>query len=455
MVVKNLVAQKAISFFKPLSSKELLLVSKLRCYKRNTTLLLRGLTPEVSKHLLIAAWFCGLRVAIIRPDISVTQLEIVKLQLGNCVEFSGVEGEEVLHFEDSSRQSLCEAVTQESHSPLAPHNWTEDECALILFTSGSTGAPKGVCHSLGNIVRSVELFCNHFMIKTTQTIFCLAPIHSMSGLRSLLIPYINGANLIFSCQTNFLELLQQIKNNSPDQIICGPVFIKQLVAYGHRIKEYIKAVQEIYCTGADLNLEEQKTVMFLFSISVLNYYGLTETSGLVLAEKCSHQTLGYLPDPCESVALDLNEKHKNSDLYYLTIKSPNLFLGYLGEQLKRKERFNTGDLVKKVKGNKLKLVGRASGAIKASNTEFIFPAILEKWLKNKIVKADFHVTPITTTSGAGLSVYWQSSSMLDQVKLNQEIEGILGVEYVPVSWAPAVVSRNSLGKLTEVICQNN
>ena len=32
------------------------------------------------------------------------------------------------------------------------YNWSKDEIALVLYTSGSTGSPKGVCHSYQNII---------------------------------------------------------------------------------------------------------------------------------------------------------------------------------------------------------------------------------------------------------------------------------------------------------------
>jgi len=415
------------------------------------TVFLHGASTEVTSAFIRAAWASGWQVALLRKDSPEEHLKKIREKLGFVVECSALENGDHVVFDLASSKILSEWLQGVGLPKVSIYSWSEEESALILFTSGSTGFPKGVCHSIGNIIRSVLLFVDHFALVPENSLLCLAPIHSMSGLRSLLIPLATDIKVNMVSDVSFIELIDIINNDAPSHVLCGPIFIKMLSAYGRRIADAIVSVKAIFCTGTDIDDDARLDVQHQFSIPVLNYYGLTETSGIVLAEKPEQQYIGFLPPPCEGVGISLvADTEVRSKMYQLVIESPNIFLGYLGDTLKRKSFFNTGDLVTKTENGQLLLHGRSSGAVKAPSTEFIYPFILEKWLRSHFDSYDFSVSAINIPGGYGFRVTVDSPSSLDTSVIDRQIGDTLGQDYIPKAWDYATIRRNSLGKIVEL-----
>ncbi len=394
-----------------------------------------------------AALVCGWRIAILKEETPLGQQKAVAKKLGLYLLVTPFEVNGYISVNNPISASPNVLPDLEACSANPPYQWHEDECAVILFTSGSTGSPKGVCHSLGNIVRSAELFIKHFRLEPGSIILCLAPIHSMSGLRCLLIPCISQISVETPSDSNFLRLIGHIEKTNPDYILCGPVLIKQLAAYGKRILNYLTSIKAIFCTGADLDENDRDMVQNIFRLPILNYYGLTETSGIVLAETPEKQNSGCLPPPCEEVKVDTLACRTGNDLHHLIIGSPNIFLGYLGETLQRKSFFDTGDIVSLTTNNRLILQGRSSGGVKAPSTELIYPFLLERWLKSEFNALDFVVTAITVPGGYGLKVAVQSPYALNTDELNGKVNEYFGPDYIPHEWEYSEIDRSPLGKL--------
>ncbi|WP_176963211.1 AMP-binding protein [Mariprofundus sp. NF] len=417
--------------------------------------LLQGIKGSLVLSIIRSALQNGWTVAIIREDASNDYLQHAQSELGShlhVVAHQDYDAPLVYAGPDCKPLDLWLSENR-SASSARPYAWREDECALILFTSGSTGMPKGVCHSLGNIIRSAELFSEHFEIDSSDHLYCLAPIHSMSGLRSLLLPLVSEAAVTIADNHSapFLSIIKEIPQLKPTKIVCGPVFIKQLAAYGKRIIEHIQSVEALLCTGADLDEADRATVMQVFGVPVVNYYGLTETAGIVLAETIAKQTENCLPPPCEGCQIVLTTVEDSSQLFQLGITGPNMFLGYLGEPLLRTSSFDTGDLVQKTAHEQLRLVGRSSGAVKAPTTEWIFPSLLEGWLKSQANIDDAVVKGCRISGGYGVEIWVECSMPFDYSAMDKSIVQQFGIEYMPAKWHNAVIKRNPLGKVDQII----
>lgn len=409
--------------------------------------------------LMCAAWTDGWTVAIIREDAPTNHLKDLRAKLGAHLHFV-IHENPLDSFVDTGRstESLGDWLSGEKNEvePCSlPYLWDKDECALILFTTGSTGIPKGVCHSLGNLMRSARLFVEHFNLSDDDHLFCLAPPHSMSGLRSTILPLVTRAqvSMLSDKDASFFSIIDEIRKLRPTYIICGPVFVKQLAAYGKRVSEPFAGVDALLCTGADLDEADRKAVESDLSIPVVNYYGLTETSGIVLAETLLDRNPHFLPSPCYGVSIVLTPVEKTIDTFHLGIQSPNLFLGYLGEPLSRKRSFDTCDIVQKEPDGQLRLKGRGSGsrAVKAPNTEWVFPDLLERWLKGREDIMDAVVKPLRVVGGYGLEVWADGTSDLDPDDIADSIVVELGQEHRPVKWHRASIKRNQLGRVEQII----
>jgi long-subunit acyl-CoA synthetase (AMP-forming) len=188
-------------------------------------------------------------------------------------------------------------------------------------------------------------------------------------------------------------------------------------------------------------------VQDIFNIPVLNYYGLTETAGIVLGEKTGHRAQTNLPPPCEGVEVVLQSVEDSPTTFQLHVKSDNLFLGYLGENLYRRTSFHTGDLVRPAGKGGLTLIGRATEAVKSPSTEWIFPSLLENWLKERAYCTDAVVHGVPIPGGHGLEAWVDTRESFNRCEIEEAISATIGSDYRPVAWHQAEIVRNALGKI--------
>lgn len=437
--------------YTPISPLEFALASRLSETRDSSkTVLLQIKSPELLSSFLRAAWHSGWQTAVLNADLPAGSTASVRERLGPCLHVQASEHEQVRISDNSSSQPLSAWLAGVPLKAITPYRWREDEPALILFTSGSTGEPKGVCHSFGNILRSAQLFVDHFALTREDTVFCLAPVHTMSGLRSVVIPFFCDRTITFPAAGTFLNLVIELAGSAASHILCGPVFVRQLSAYGPRVRDYLVRIKAIFCTGADLTETDREQVQKTLHIPVLNYYGLTETCGIVMAEKTTNQMPDRLPPPCSGVDVVTSPLNGHSEAHKLIIRSPNLFLGYLGEQPARRSSLDTGDLVRKTADGQLQLQGRRSGIVKGASTEWLHPLRLEKWLKQHCSLPDCHVSPVQEGSGYRLSIAVAATPPLPTTAIDNRIQLELGPDYVPLSWEYARIERNPLGKVIHI-----
>jgi len=440
------------------------LSTRLLQTKRNCgTILLQGLSFEMGLSIVFHAWLNGLTVAIIREDAHLDYCSFVRELLeDHLFVLTNNSGDVVVRFDDKivsysswlAGDGFPTDGVSGAENDAEPYCWSADECALILFTSGSTGTPKGVCHSLGSIRRSVALFAHHFDLRTGTDLLCLAPCHTMSGFRSMVLPLFTDVQVSFlphDCNS-FPAIVNFIRQSNPAKIVCGPVFIDLLAAYSERLIESLKGVDALLSTGAELNERNRRHVENIFTFPVINYYGLTETGGIVLAETKNTRNYHMLPPPCHGVRTKLIPFKGTENIYRLSIMCRTLFLGYVGDTLLCREEFDTGDLVRKCNDGQLELVGRVSGAFKASNTEWIFPNLLERWLKFRTdLFLDVVVVKNRMSVGNGIEVHFECQKPPDLGQLEKRIVKELGAEYRPATWKLAKIDRSILGKV-DCIC---
>lgn len=424
------------------------IIAKLQATDTDRTIVLQTKSVELISQFLRAAWISGRCVAVIKEELPAPQVASILDQFGLFLHIHPDSAGLITISENGKSISYANWLSDVKEQPeITPHTWRDDECALILFTSGSTGKPKGVCHSLGNILRSTQLFVDHFSLTRRDTVACLAPAHTMSGLRSVVIPMFCGPTVHFFTAGNFLELVLQISTSGANHILCGPVFIRQLANYGSRLKSYLPQLQSILCTGADLTETDRNIVQHALGVDVLNYYGLTETAGIVLAEKTGEQQPGCLPQPCSGVTVTTQPVSEQKSIFSLTVHAPNLFLGYLGEPLSRRTALDTNDLVRKTSLGQLQLQGRNSGVVKSPSTEWLTPFLLEKWFRECFPLTDCHVSPVRLAGGYRLQIFADVQEPLCTDEIDSQIHIELGADYVPYCWEFGKIHRNPLGKI--------
>tara|TARA_R110001599_G_scaffold145321_1_gene327658 strand:- start:113831 stop:115438 length:1608 start_codon:yes stop_codon:yes gene_type:complete len=182
----------------------------------------------------------------------------------------------------------------------------------ILFTSGTTGAPKGVVTCHGQNIRTFETWSATVGLRSDDNYLIINPFfHSFGYKAGWLAAIIRGARMLPVKSFNLDEVLALISRERISMIPGPPTIYQSLLAHPRR-REYDLSSLRLAVTGAapvPVVLVEQLREEFGFEV-VVTAYGLTESCGVVSicraddsAERISHSS-GRAMDGVEMQCVD-------------------------------------------------------------------------------------------------------------------------------------------------------
>jgi long-chain acyl-CoA synthetase len=258
-----------------------------------------------------------------------------------------------------------------------------DDIAIMVYTSGTTGAPKGACLSHRYIINSVESLRQTIPIYDTDVSFSYLPFcHVAERISGLYNRLYAGASAYFVDDLARLgEYMMEVK---PTVFASLPRFFEKIhariVADGStRVKDYFGGrVRLLTSGGAPLPLE----VADFFAgagLPILQAYGLTENVCVAFNRPDNYKfgTVGPPMPGCEVRIADDKE---------ILVRSKMMFSGYYKAPEETAKMFAdgwllTGDLGEFDEDGFLKIIGRKKELIVTSTGKKVAPALLENMLK--------------------------------------------------------------------------
>jgi acyl-[acyl-carrier-protein]-phospholipid O-acyltransferase / long-chain-fatty-acid--[acyl-carrier-protein] ligase len=241
-----------------------------------------------------------------------------------------------------------------------------DDEATLLFTSGSSGEPKGVALSHRNVLANVCQFASRLDLADGSSILgCLPLFHSFGCTVTLWFPVIEGVNLVtYPTPLDTKRLAELIALHQIDVLLSTPTFLR---GYMKRVEPSQLSSLKLIVTGAEkLPLTLANAFETKFGICPQEGYGLTETSpatnvnlpnlfaagnAMVLPSSRTGSVGQLVPglaikitDPASERELPVNQQG------LIWFKGANVFSGYLDQQEKSAEVlsgdgwFRTGDV---------------------------------------------------------------------------------------------------------------
>src|SRR5690606_2505786 len=112
-----------------------------------------------------------------------------------------------------------------------PPCYSDDELAVILYTSGTSGRPKGVMLSHGNLESDAWAGIQHATITKADTFLGVLPqLHSFGRTALTLIPLAVGANAVYSARFVPKKIVSLIRKHRPDIIMAIPTMYGALLS---------------------------------------------------------------------------------------------------------------------------------------------------------------------------------------------------------------------------------
>jgi long-chain acyl-CoA synthetase len=295
----------------------------------------------------------------------------------------------------------------------------ENELAILLYTSGTTGESKGVMLSQKNVISNAfQTECVQKILDTDKFLSVLPLSHTYENTIGLILPILNGAHVTYLTKPPVASvLLPAMQSVKPTLMLTVPLIIEKVfkasilptiqkktatrIMHKYKLTRkllYRIAGKKLYQTfggnlkffgigGAKLDPQVEqflRDAKFPYSIG----YGLTETAPLLAGSapfQTKFQAIGPNITDCE---LKINNPDPKTGEGEIWAKGPNVMLGYYKSEAKTKEVitedgwFKTGDLGVYDKKGYLSHKGRLKNLIVGANGENIYPEEIESLINN-------------------------------------------------------------------------
>jgi len=260
-----------------------------------------------------------------------------------------------------------------------------DDPAAIVYSSGTTGFPKGVTLSHSNVISNMHaknLYCD--MRPEDRLLLCV-PLFHCFGQNAILNSAINAcATLVLHRSFNYEQIIQSIARDQVTMFFGVPTIY--LLLLNKTEPEQFHAVRYFFSGAAILPVEIAQRWYAKYKLPIHEGYGLTETSPFAAYNHISNYKLGSVGVPIEQVEIKIVDIETDVEVLpdevgEIIIRGPNVMLGYWNNptataQAIRNGWFHTGDLGKKDQAGYLFIVDRLKDMINVAGIK-VYPAEVE------------------------------------------------------------------------------
>ena len=271
----------------------------------------------------------AINTATIRTVLS-SRAFIEKAELQPLVDAITANGTKIVWLEDIREslggvEKLMAALRWQA--PLATVHG--DDPAVILFTSGSEGTPKGVVLSHRNLHANVAQAESRVDISTEDCLFNVLPVfHSFGLTGGTILPLLNGVKLFLYPSPLHYKLIPAVARKVKPTIMFGTdTFLR---GYARTAKDDDFASLRFVVAGAEaVKPETAQLYRDRFNCAILEGYGMTEAAPVVAVNTASHGRIGAVGRLLPGVDVRLEPVDGIDDAGRMWLRGPNLMLGYM------------------------------------------------------------------------------------------------------------------------------
>lgn len=268
----------------------------------------------------------------------------------------------------------------------------EEEDALYLYTSGTTGKPKGVVLTFANLDLFPEVLAEFFNTSENDVMGCLLPMSHISGPILCNELVVRGCTLFNFDQLRPDKVLAAVEKHRVTYFHSVPPVFEALLHVPHRERFDVSSLRFISMMGTSVPLDLLKKFKEIFpSLAVVQGYGLTETSPQITVVPLEYEqkkmgSIGLAVPHAEIKLVDeKGEEVSVGEVGELIVKGPMLMKGYHNDPEATQEKIRggwlyTGDLCKKDEDDFYYHLGRKDDMIIIGGLN-VYPAEVEQVLQ--------------------------------------------------------------------------
>ena len=272
-----------------------------------------------------------------------------------------------------------------------PADTRRDDIAIWLFTSGSTGHPKGAVHLQHDLPYNTEVFAKRTMGVCADDLTVSVPklFFGYATGTNLLFPFaVGGATALFSERSTAEKMFEVIKRYRPTILTTVPTMINSMLNVPGAARNDLSSLRFCYSAGEALPIELYERWMNAYGVDICDGIGSAEMFHIYITNRpgdIKPGSLGRIVEGYEAKIVDAeNNEVPTGEMGTLKIKGDSAALCYWNAHEKSKETFagdwcTTGDQFHVDTDGYYWYHGRTDDMLKVSGV-FVAPAEIENCL---------------------------------------------------------------------------
>ena len=307
--------------------------------------------------------------------------KIIKIINDTDANFFSTNNKKIINIKKNNLNIITQEIIGQKILPVKK-KYKDSILAYILFTSGTTGKPKGVMIKKTSLNHYANWLINKFKLNSNDNCSQIPSIGFDLSLADIFLSLCSGSKLIIPDTIDQLFPGNWFLKKKINHIVCTPSIINYVKSSKQLTKKNFSHVKSIFFCGEPLYQDLVKSLLHINKkLKIVNAYGPTEaacsmTTSDININNYKKKSLTSMSIgksiPGMSVKIINNHKVKNNQIGEILISGKQLSIGYLNQKKLTKEKFiklsnkiyyKTGDLGC-IKNNQLYFLSRIDNQIK-------------------------------------------------------------------------------------------